>query len=111
MMTTNLFQRKAVRESPPTRGSREEGHHPSSRRSEFETRADKQAEREADAAEAEYMWRDKALELLIRVLKGVVGKDMSFTDYFTKYDSDHDAHLKGQSNDIIHRSSTINQFY
>ena len=61
--------------------------------SEFETRADKQAERAADAAEAEYMWRDKALELIIRVMKAVVGKDMSFIEYFTQYDSDHDAHL------------------
>ena len=61
---------------------------------EFEARGGNiKAEEDVNDAEAEYMWRDKALELVIRVLKAAVGKSMSFSEYFAKYDNDHDAHL------------------
>lgn len=62
--------------------------------SEFESRGgNAQVDQDVNDAEAEYMWRDKALELVIRVLKAAVGKSMSFSEYFAKYDNDHDAHL------------------
>lgn len=61
--------------------------------SEFEIRINKELDKEQKVAKNEYMWRDKALETLIKVMKARTGKEMSFIDYFSQYDSDHDAHL------------------
>lgn len=41
----------------------------------------------------EFMWRDKAIELVIRTFGNKVGKNQTYSDYFTKYDQDHDAHV------------------
>lgn len=46
--------------------------------SEFETRINKEAEKEQRSSQNQYMWRDKALETLIRVMKATTGKEMSF---------------------------------
>ena len=41
----------------------------------------------------EHVWRDKALELVIRACRAAVGKNESLFEYFRKYDDDHDIHL------------------
>lgn len=41
----------------------------------------------------EFMWRDKAIELAIRTFQQKIGRKMSYSEYFCKYDLDHDAHL------------------
>lgn len=41
----------------------------------------------------EFVWRDKALELIIRAIRANIGKSESIFEYFRKYDDDHDIHL------------------
>lgn len=41
----------------------------------------------------EFMWRDKAIELIIRTFSNRMGNKASYEQYFTKYDQDHDAFL------------------
>jgi hypothetical protein len=40
----------------------------------------------------EFVWRDKAIELLIRTLHSYLD-DMSITDYFLQFDDNHNKHL------------------
>lgn len=46
-----------------------------------------------DCEHEEFVWRDKAVELIIRTFHNKIGKKLSFGQYFGKYDEDHDAHL------------------
>ena len=39
------------------------------------------------------MWRDKAIELIIRTFNKKIAKKICLYDYFKKYDEDYDAHL------------------
>lgn len=41
----------------------------------------------------EFLWRDKAIELIIRTFYSKLGKKVTYEEYFTKYDQDHDAYL------------------
>ena len=41
----------------------------------------------------EHVWRDKALELVIRAVRAKLEKNESIFEYFKKYDDDHDVHL------------------
>lgn len=41
----------------------------------------------------EFMWREKAIELIIRTFHNKIGKKVTYEEYFTKYDQDHDAYL------------------
>ena len=41
----------------------------------------------------EHVWRDKALELVIRAIRARLAKDESIFSYFKQYDDDHDVCL------------------
>lgn len=49
-------------------------------------------EQDSPADEQEFMWRDKAIELLIRSVTAKLGKQ-EIREYFSLYDNDHDMHL------------------
>lgn len=49
-------------------------------------------EEDTPTDEQEFMWRDKAIELLIRSVTAKLGKQ-EIRDYFSLYDDDHDMHL------------------
>lgn len=60
----------------------------------LEERDDKRATgtREHDD-DFEHVWRDKALELIIRTVRRKVDQNKSIYEYFRAYDDDHDIHL------------------
>lgn len=46
-----------------------------------------------EEGEDEFVWRDKAIELILKTFKQKLDKKTTVSEYFAKYDQDHDAHL------------------
>lgn len=60
----------------------------------LEERDDKRPQGHRDFEdEVEHIWRDKALELIIRTVRRKVDQNQSIYEYFRAYDDDHDIHL------------------
>ena len=62
----------------------------------LEERDDKHPEGKRDGEHEEstfFVWRDKALELVIRAVRAKLAKNQSIFEYFRTYDDDHDLHL------------------